>query len=387
MSRGRSIISWQPVLTDHMAYTLLEFARVANADLQAFVATREDADRKAQGWTATDLKGLDVAVLPQRGWLKFVIRVLQSRPGALHIIVSPFGDGRIAVVLLLALLNRCAVYLVSEPYSPVAAGYFDDRHRWLNSLKARLRPLLYRLYGALISRRLKGVFAISPLAVRQYMELGIDRQRVFPFGYFVPARAAVSEPHRPASSDTRNSLRLVFVGNLIRRKGVDNLAAAVRELAQEGIPVTLDVYGPGDVAMLGEASSAVRYRGRIPFGETGRAISEYDVLVLTSLHDGWGVVVNEAIQAGVPVACTVQVGASALVGHRGCGWVFDNPSVVSIKTVIRALSANRASVAAARKAAVAAASTLSPEIAGRFMYDAVRSAEEGTAPPPCPWYA
>jgi glycosyltransferase involved in cell wall biosynthesis len=182
-------------------------------------------------------------------------------------------------------------------------------------------------------------------------------------------------------------LRLVFVGNLIRRKGIDILAAAVRELAQEGIPVTLDVYGPGEVAMLGEASSAVRYRGRIPFGETGRTISGYDVLVLPSLHDGWGVVVNEAIQAGVPVACTGQVGASALVGHWGCGWVFDNPTVVSIKTGIRRLAAERASLAVARTSAVAAASTLSPEIAGRYMYDAVRSVEDGTAPPPCPWYA
>ena len=58
-----------------MAYTLLEFARAADADLRAVSTDREDATRRQQGWSATDLPSLRIELLPRDGWVGFVQRI------------------------------------------------------------------------------------------------------------------------------------------------------------------------------------------------------------------------------------------------------------------------------------------------------------------------
>ena len=49
-----------------------------------------------------------------------------------------------------------------------------------------------------------------------------------------------------------------------------------------------------------------------------------DVLILPSLYDGWGAVVNEALQAGCFVICSNACGASALLDKNNkLGLVFN----------------------------------------------------------------
>ena len=52
------------------------------------------------------------------------------------------------------------------------------------------------------------------------------------------------------------------------------------------------------------------------------------MFVLPSRHDGWGVVVNQAIAAGLPVICSDAVGAAAdLVSNGVNGYVFPSGNV------------------------------------------------------------
>ena len=46
-----------------------------------------------------------------------------------------------------------------------------------------------------------------------------------------------------------------------------------------------------------------------------------DAFVLPSRHDGWGVVVNEALGAGLPIIVSDRVGARDLVQHGGNGFI------------------------------------------------------------------
>lgn len=381
------VISWHPVLTDHQSYTLEALQQAAKCTLTVYVAKAEHPSRQIQGWVNLHAPSLSPKLIPQKGWLKFIVQQLRTQPDAVHLFGSPFEQPRLIVTLLLAIAMGLRVFLISEPYSPISAGYQNDKHKLINWAKAVLRPILYRFYGAMLSRRIAGVFAISPLAASQYRSIGIIKEKIFPFGYFVPrSERLCSETLAPDSK--KPELRLIFIGTLIERKGVDVLIEAVRSLNRKELVVMLDVYGSGDSSQFDFDQSTVRYCGLIPFGESQAVIANYDILVLPSRYDGWGVVVNEALMAGVPVICSNRVGAGAVVEKWQCGAVFTSEDVPDLERKLTEFVSAPESLAKMRLAARNAGSVLEPEVAGRYMFDVLRADRLGTKQPKPsrPWY-
>jgi glycosyltransferase involved in cell wall biosynthesis len=386
VSDVRHFVSWQPLLTDHQAFTLRALPRPPDETIIAYVGRTADAVRDAQGWTRSAEAEIAEEMIPRRGWLRFIRSRLAQHAASVHVFCSPFGDRRVFVALLLALFSGRKTYLVSEPYSTTSAGYFGEDRPVANWLRLKLRPLVYRLYGRLMRERIRGVFAISPLAVAQYAAAGIARQRIFPFGYFVPAPAPSDSPASPGH-DEPGRLRLVFVGSLIARKGLADLAQAVTSLRRKGRAVEVDVYGPGDGDSPLFRDDGVAYRGQIPFGQASTVMAGYDALVAPSLFDGWGVVVNEALQAGIPVLCSYETGAGAMVAASGSGSLFDAGRPGTLADRLCEWMDEPAKLAAARKAAQALGPRLTPETAGRYMRDVIEHVEGAGPRPACPWYA
>lgn len=383
------VVCWHPVLTDHQSYTWEALQQAGVADLQIFILEQEHADRQAQGWVNRHAAAMPTVLIPARGWLGFVLRRLRQNKDAVHIFGSPFERPRLMLTLLAALLMRRRVWLISEPYSPISSGYQNDNLPLLGRIKARLRPLIYQIYGALLKHRVHGVLAISPLAVRQYAGIGIAPEKIYPFAYFVPRVPAAPDLSQsaPAAATTQNAaLRLIFIGTLIARKGIDVLMAAVTASRNAGVAVTLDIYGPGDGDRF-QGDAGVRYGGMIPFGEAQGVIAGYDFLVLPSRYDGWGVVVNEALLAGVPVIGSDTAGASAVVKKWRCGAVFASADAAALADVLRDLAADRDNQPVRQLAARQAGDALAPQVAGRYLFQILADRSNGPAPQPeCPWY-
>ena len=382
-----NVISWQPVLTDHQSYTLAALQQAANCTLTAYVAKAEHPTRQVQGWVNRHADSLSPQLIPQKGWFKYVVRQLRDHRDAVHIFGSPFEQPKLIVTLMLAIAMGLRVFLISEPYSPISAGDLHDSHKLINWAKALLRPALYRFYGVLLSRRVAGVFAISPLAGAQYRRIGIAKEKIFPFGYFVP-RSESLDWEAPVTDAQKMGLRLIFIGTLIKTKGLDVLIEAVNSLNKKGLAVTLDVYGFGDSNQFDFEQADVSYCGVIPFGTAQAVIARYDVLVLPSRNDGWGVVVNEALMAGVPVICSNRVGAGAVVEKWQCGAVFASEDVLDLERILRELVIAPESLAKMRLAARNASAVLAPEVAGRYMFDVLSQSPVDLAQtsPSCPWY-
>jgi glycosyltransferase involved in cell wall biosynthesis len=370
-------ICWQPVLTDHQAYTLAALATAADGEIITVAVARTVAERAGQGWLPLGLKSLDPIILSRWSWTKQAWRLLHSQPEAIHLFCSPFGDVRITFAMLVALVLDRRVYLVSEPYSPVSVGTLNDRHRKKAAWKALLRPSLYRIYGFLLRRKVAGIFAISPLAVNQYRAIGISDHKIFAFGYFVASQPVEAQ----ASMPPRQGLHLCFVGSLITRKGAAHLATAARQAVTEGAMLSVDIYGPGDASHLGDGDNVVRYGGTINFGTAGAVMVNYDALVVPSEHDGWGVVVNEAIMAGVPVIASSRVGAAAMVARWKCGLVYDGTLADGLKSALHTVAQNPEALKLMRQSTASVAPLLTPAVAGSYMWAAIKGAVE-----PCPWY-
>lgn len=121
----------------------------------------------------------------------------------------------------------------------------------------------------------------------------------------------------PNSRDQSTPLKLVYVGQLVMRKGIDVLLEGVRRAIELGADVTLDLYGEchstkeeakqylsaaqGYVERF-HLSDRIRFRGRTD--RTGQVLQEADVLVHAARQEPWGRVLLEAGACGLPIIAT-----------------------------------------------------------------------------------
>lgn len=131
----------------------------------------------------------------------------------------------------------------------------------------------------------------------------------------------------------RSEVTFLFCGQMIARKGVDLLLAAFARL--ENARLLLVGREAELPALLASLPATVReridYAGFQPPEELPRFFAQADVFVLPSRYDGWGVVVNQALGAGLPILCSDEVGAGYdLVEEEINGLVFRAGDVNSL---------------------------------------------------------
>lgn len=67
---------------------------------------------------------------------------------------------------------------------------------------------------------------------------------------------------------------------------------------------------------------SIEYCGTMENKQVQSFIANCDILVLPSVYDGWGAVVNEALIQGTPVVCSEDCGASTLLKDKWRGETF-----------------------------------------------------------------
>jgi glycosyltransferase involved in cell wall biosynthesis len=119
---------------------------------------------------------------------------------------------------------------------------------------------------------------------------------------------------------------LLAVGDLRRKKNFARLAAAYRELRDEGLPHRLVIAGvdAGEGPRVREAAGGapIELTGYLPDERLDAIMRGADLLVHPSLYEGFGLVVVEAMARGVPVAAAR---ATALPETGGDAAVYFDP--------------------------------------------------------------
>lgn len=386
MINNRVFITWQPVLTDHQAFTYQALAQVSGVPVIAYVSSVEDAIRKAQGWSDTQVTSVERRLIPKHSFLRYCYQQLREYRNDVHIFASPFQQPQLILCMLMAGWLDIEYYLISEPYSPRSDGYLRESSQCSGKLKATLRPWIYRCYALLFRSYLTGIFAISRLALAQYRKAGVPSSKLFLFGYFVPKDALLSDRSITTQLNTNNKLRAIFVGSLIHTKGLDLLITAIQNLNKQGAGISLDIYGPGDKSLIPLDSTYTFYKGVISFGQAQQVIAEYDFLVLPSRYDGWGVVVNEALCAGVPVVTSDTTGAGLVAAEMGAGLCFKTGDAEALSDVLARLINRPTLLLTMRQAAEKAGQALQPEVAGRYMFKVICAEAEQKTLVRSPWY-
>jgi glycosyltransferase involved in cell wall biosynthesis len=132
---------------------------------------------------------------------------------------------------------------------------------------------------------------------------------------------------------------LLCVGQLLERKGLSQLIESCARLAAENRKFSLVLVGNGpEKEALAKLTSEKRFNNlhMIPNQDQKRINQLYheaDLFVFPTLEDIWGLVVNEAIWAGLPVVCSCYAGCASELISEEC--VFDPLVPENIDAVIR----------------------------------------------------
>ncbi len=343
-------------------------------DLNITIMVFEDLpqQRKTLGWKSADVGGMEVINLDIRGWLSQGKKYIQDHPNAIHVFLGFWTDRRVPALMLYALKRYEKVVVLNEAYSEIPVGYTQEEFFLAALTKVALRPVLYRvtaILSAMITKKHRKlcVMPISLIAREQLLRAGYPPETVYPFGYFVPKE---NTQINYTSFEHHKGMRLILVASILRRKGVDVAITAIEKINQEGLSVTLDIYGSGDFrSMLGKGNEFVRHKGIVPLEQVQSIIAGYDALLLPSRHDGWGVVVNEALLQGVPVIVSDRVGAKCLVQAGRAGLVFTSGDSHDLAEKIKILIKTPALLAEFRVNATKVGEQISPEHAARYFLE------------------
>ena len=111
--------------------------------------------------------------------------------------------------------------------------------------------------------------------------------------------------------------RIIFVGRLELRKGVQYLLEAFNQLQLSNSELLL-VGGPQPeiYPLLRKYEGLYRLTGRISDSELGWHFSQSSVFVLPSVEDGWGHVTLEAMSCGLPAIVSTHAGSADAI-HEG----------------------------------------------------------------------
>lgn len=129
--------------------------------------------------------------------------------------------------------------------------------------------------------------------------------------------AANSVPQPNRSQTSKPKIRVLFLGQVILRKGIQYLMQAAKLLENE--PVQFDVVGPVGIshAATMSASKNLTFHGRATRDQTADWYRQSDVFVLPTLSDGFAITQLEAMSHGLPVVATPCCGAVVSDGSDG----------------------------------------------------------------------
>jgi len=231
-------------------------------------------------------------------------------------------------------LFGAAARAASGGRTALVCSFYSVELTWVSR---RLRPLVPFLRWS--ARTADGVTAISRSTAAMVRELAHVEPRVIPFaaaagsGGEAGPRVRPDGERPPLSGGPDEPLRILFVGRLVERKGVEHLVRALplvrRERAAE-----LTVVGEGEwepvireAAREAGVEGQVRLTGYVDRSSLEGLYREADLFVLPAVVDrkggteGLGVVLLEAMRAGRPVIASRVGGIPDIVEHGRSGWL------------------------------------------------------------------
>lgn len=285
-----------------------------------------------------------------------VLKVARHKPNL--IVISEFGWLSLYAVVYKFIRRRTKLLLLVENHPSYLKNYSVNRQ---DVFFSRARQLIASSADLVLTNNDRAARYLSD-------DLGIASGKVMIGCYLT---SSVSPP-LVARTACPNRLHLLFVGQLIPRKGLVELLKAVAKLpATLRTNLALDVVGEGPARREIEArckslqlSNIVTFHGAQPYEQMGTFFSRADVFVFPTLGDYRALVGFEAISAGLPIIGSIFDGASEEIVEEGVnGFLVDPRDEDTLSERISRFLNNPELVMTFSKASLHRSKAFSPDIA------------------------
>lgn len=296
------------------------------------------SENVSQAW-GIELAQDNLAVLPS-GFIASLGVIWQRLKTNDYSVMHLAGWSPILMPAAMVVARQQGVIVTVESDTPIPVG----TPLWKRSLKRLLYPLLFSLphmffpggkrqaaymrhYGVNDARIVQANMTVDVAAICRYIDAGDVSGR--------------KKEVRESLGLAQDATVFLYVGRMEPHKGVQDLLAAF-SMFPVAARARLLLVGEGsmndELGRAVAADSRICWTGRLSGAALLSAYASADVFVLVSRFEPWGLVVNEAMAAGLPVVASDSVGCiDDLVIHGVTGLIVSTASVQALAAALASL--------------------------------------------------
>lgn len=250
--------------------------------------------------------------------------------------------------------------------------------------------LRYIKYWTKYSRLYKNVplLCVSAFAADDYNRIfGLFRNNIYKFGYF--SKAVIHDINELINNKKENSI--LWCGRLIPWKHPEYAIEIAKRLKQEEYKFSLNVIGIGPMEKRIKSlidkyklNDCVHMLGSMPPDDVRRHMEESHIYLFTSDRgEGWGVVLNEAMNSGCATVASYNAGATPYLVKDGTnGLIYINNDIEECYKKTKYLLDNKEKQKEISKQAyLTMINDWSPETAAKRLYEFVNEMYKGNLKP------
>lgn len=202
-------------------------------------------------------------------------------------------------------------YIITEFMGPFPFPHFlVNKSRLKNLIK---NPLANSNANIVLSKYLQDRFMYYNLPKPSIIPFSVDGELFRPM-------PLISPPVRRQNPTKDTVFTIIFVGSIVKEKGIGDLLRAISLLAHKNYCIKLEVVGSGieintfkKLSIQLGISKSVTWHGPIPNSSIPELMHKSDIFVMPSWLDTFGVVYIEALACGLPVIATLCGGPDSFI--------------------------------------------------------------------------
>ena len=295
-------IFWQNIISIHQS-SFLNALSIEN-DVVLVVEKELATYRVKDGWDIPELGNVCLIKTPSVDEIDII---LSKNKDAINVFSGIDAFPLTFLAFKKAVARKYRVINMLEPYE------------WAG-IKGFMRRVKYFALNLRYGNHIDGILAMGQLGVDSYIKAGFPKDKIFQWGYFTNSCNEQSS----LICHNHTKPKILFVGRLDENKNSRLLLETIKPLMNQVDCLTLvgDGYLRKEIETKVSNMNGVNYLGPLPNNKVHALMQEYDILVLPSRYDGWGAVVNEALQNGMRIIVSQNCGANVLVDGKTRGEVF-----------------------------------------------------------------